>query len=128
MTLRVCPQCGRTLEDTEFRQYTYQSSRATAPRRNTICRDCENFNQSTDRAYRADPRTRHQQAIVDEATEIYRQLIERGLEPRGRLASTLTGRKPKHCSSASKYVANVLTDKKVSDAVIVRKESNNESM
>lgn len=122
MTIRVCPQCGRTLEDTEFRQYTYQSRHATAPRRNTICRDCENFNQSADRAYRANPRTEYQQQIVDDATKIYTQLIERGFEPRGRLACSITGRKPKHRSSSSRYAEAVLKGKDTSNATIIRKD------
>ena len=110
--MKTCPQCGRSLEDDQFRIYSYQSRQAQStkvPRRNVVCKDCEYFNKNTDRAYRASPRTPYQQYLIDEATKIYKALIDRGLEPRGALASTLTGRPVRGAGShdPSAYAATI---------------------
>ncbi len=112
MANRVCKQCGNELPETEFRVYPYKSRSATAPRRNTICRECENFNQRVNRAYNANPRTEYQQELVDEAIDVYMYLLSHGLEPIGALANSLSGKtsRPGPRTGVKDYRAHVMPE------------------
>lgn len=88
--MKICKQCGRELKDEEFRPLHYVP-KSGEQRRRDICMKCENFNQRVNVAYRAKHRTPYQEKLVRDATIIYKQLIEQGLEPLGALANSLTG-------------------------------------
>ena len=106
--MKVCKQCGRSLDEESFRLYVYQSNLASesgTPRRNTVCKECENFNQRVNIAYRSKSRSEYQQNLVDEATEIYKVLLDRGLEPIGALAKAIAGKPSKSGPKANTYAS-----------------------
>lgn len=92
---KVCKQCGRRLNIDAFRKYVPRGAGIydTTVGRHTVCKECENFNQLVNTAYRkpVDKRTQKQNELLEKAKEFYEELHRRGLEPKGRYAADVLG-------------------------------------
>ena len=109
--MKTCKQCGEHLPDTSYRQY---KSRSTGKRQrptgcSPVCKSCESFNAMVTAAYKANPRTPRQEAIVSKATQVYMYQLQRGLQPNGPLARSLYPDNPNNVAYAiDKYFAKHL--------------------
>ncbi len=107
---KQCKQCGRDLEIEEFRRYVPRGTgvRQTTIGYHTVCRACENFNQSINGIYKmpVETRTEAQQQMLDRAATLYKSLAARGLEPKGRYATDIVGK----AEPAAKPVATKVLD------------------
>lgn len=113
-TSKVCKQCGRMLPIDEYRKYAARGKGIydTSTGYHTVCRECENFNQTVNNAYRkpSEERTPKQVDLLQKAEELYKVLHSRGLEPKGRFAADVLGinKSVDTQSSTDRYLEMVL--------------------
>ena len=110
---KVCKQCGRRLNIDAFRKYVPRGAGIydTTVGRHTVCKECENFNQLVNAAYRkpVDKRTQKQNELLEKAKEFYEELHRRGMEPKGRYAADVLGTSKEDKPDATdSYFASVL--------------------
>ena len=91
-----CKQCGRYLLDDCFDKYPSRSTgqRNTTTGRRRVCRDCFNFNQRVDRAYKAKlsgAATLSQLELLGKTEVFFKSQIAKGFEPMGASARSLKG-------------------------------------
>lgn len=91
-----CKQCGRYLPDDCFDKYPSRSTgqRNTTTGRRRVCRDCFNFNQRVDRAYKAKlsgAATLSQLELLGKTEVFFKSQIAKGFEPMGVFARSLKG-------------------------------------
>ena len=90
---KKCVQCGRTLPISSYRQYAPRGKGIynTTVGYHTVCKECENFNQTVAVAYNSEARTPKQVALLEQAKALYETLHARGLAPKGRYAADVLG-------------------------------------
>ena len=105
METKKCKQCGEEKPIEAFRPYKSRSTgiRKTTTGHSTLCKQCESFNAMVTVAYKANPRSDAQQALVDKATLVYKHQLASGLDPKGALANSLRVAHDK-VSAADKYI------------------------
>ena len=90
---KTCVQCGRLLPISSYRPYTPRGKGIynTTVGYHTVCKECENFNQTVAVAYNSEARTPKQDALLEQAKVLYETLHARGLAPKGRYAAAVLG-------------------------------------
>lgn len=113
---KVCRQCGRDLPVDAYRKYVSRGKGIydTSTGYHTVCKECENFNQQVNNAYRkpVEARTQAQINLLCKAKTLYEALQRRGLEPKGRYAADVLGLTIGRdaVSSTDSYLASLLAE------------------
>lgn len=85
-----CKQCTKLLPDTAefFRPYTPRGAglRKTTVGRNTVCRECEQLNNTATRIFKKGPKNAQEQELMDKLPAYYKQLVAIGGQPIGAYA------------------------------------------
>lgn len=90
---KTCVQCGRTQPISSYRPYAPRGKGIynTTVGYHTVCKECENFNQTVTVAYNSEARTPKQVVLLEQAKVLYETLHARGLAPKGRYAADVLG-------------------------------------
>ncbi len=99
--MKVCKQCGIQQVEDNFRKYYSRGNgiRNSTQGRNTVCLKCEKLNATINRIYRAGAKNEREEALLTQAAEYYKHLVDKGLEPIGAYAGSVTGRATRQPSS-----------------------------
>lgn len=111
MHTKACVQCGRILPISSYRPYKPRGKGIynTTVGYHTVCKECENFNQTVTVAYNSKARTPKQVALLEQAKVLYETLHARGLAPKGRYAADVLGlTKEVKKTSVDRYLAEVM--------------------
>lgn len=108
---KACVQCGRILPISSYRPYKPRGKGiySTTVGYHTVCKECENFNQTVTVAYNSKARTPKQVALLEQAKVLYETLHARGLAPKGRYAADVLGlTKEVKKTSVDRYLAALM--------------------
>lgn len=112
VTKKKCKQCGRTLSIEAYRRYTPRGRGIydTTTGYHTVCKECENFNQTVNSAYSRpeSERTPYQQELLVKAKTVYEKLHSSGLEPKGRYAKDILNIHKETTHSTDIYISAML--------------------